>query len=464
MNILKKIKRRLAKATQNNLSLAIYSVLIACFCWFVISMTLYPSVTKDIENITLDIDISGSSAAESGLSVISCDVEEVNIRVKGSRTQAADLNSESFTAYIDADNISTSGRKTLPIKIRSNTGIQYEVESIYPQTASVVFDKYDTIEVPVSPRIPNIVSVDGKTIYRDELICEPNVITITGPSAQLAKIANCYAVSNKELQLDSSYTLQSDELQLCAEDGTIIDQSQLSINNSTFTISIPVLTQKTVDLTVQIVNAPAEFDRSSLKFEMSVDSLTIASRSSQSEIPDSLEIGKIALSDLDLGYAKTFDINSVLEEKNMINMSGVDSVTVTLDDSELEKKEIVLDQSNIHISNVPNSSEYDYTLLTKSLCINVIGPKDVISELTSTNFIADANLLNAEGLSEQFSYDVTFSCLASAKVWSVTKAAVTIQKTKHITPEKTTDDEDRTSDGQSSVSAASFTSVKSDSN
>ena len=197
---------------------------------------------------------------------------------------------------------------------------------------------------------------------------------------------------------------------------------------------------------------------------MSVDSLTIASRSSQSEIPDSLEIGKIALSDLDLGYAKTFDINSVLEEKNMINMSGVDSVTVTLDDSELEKKEIVLDQSNIHISNVPNSSEYDYTLLTKSLRINVIGPKDVISELTSTNFIADANLLNAEGLSEQFSYDVTFSCLASAKVWSVTKAAVTIQKTKHITPEKTTDDEDRTSDGQSSVSAASFTSVKSDSN
>ncbi len=317
MNILKRIKHRLAKATQNNLSLAIYSVLIACFCWFVISMTLYPSVTKNIENVTISVDISGSSAAENGLSVISCDVKEVNIKVKGSRTQAANINSESFTAYIDADNISTAGRKTLPIKIKSNTGMQYEVESISPPTASVVLDKYDTIEMPVSPRIPNVVSVDGKTIYRDELICEPNVITITGPSAQLAKIANCYAVSNKKLTLDSSYTLQSDELQLCSEDGTIIDQTQISVNNSTFTISIPVLTQKTVDLTVQIVNAPAEFDKSSLKFIMSVDSLTIASRSSTSEIPDSLEIGKIVLSDLDIGFSKTFEIKGVLEDSNM---------------------------------------------------------------------------------------------------------------------------------------------------
>lgn len=442
MNILKRIKHSLAKATQNNLSLAIYSVLIACFCWFVISMTLYPSVTKNIENITISVDISGSSAAENGLSVISCDVEEVNIKVKGSRTQATNLNSESFTAYIDADNISTAGRKTLPIKIKSNTGIQYEVESISPPTASVVLDKYDTIEMPVSPRIPNVVSVDGKTIYRDELICEPNVITITGPSAQLAKIANCYAVSNKKLTLDSSYTLQSDELQLCSEDGTIIDQTQISVNNSTFTISIPVLTQKTVDLTVQIVNAPAEFDKSSLKFIMSVDSLTIASRSSTSEIPDSLEIGKIVLSDLDIGFSKTFDIKSVLEDSNMVNMSGVETVTVTLDDSNLEKKELVLDQSNIHISNVPNSSDYDYNLLTKSLRINVVGPKEIIEDITSANFIADANLLNAENLSEQFSYDATFSCPTSDKVWSVTKASVKIQKTKHIEPETTSADED----------------------
>jgi hypothetical protein rflaF_12449 len=451
MNILKRIKHRLAKATQNNLSLAIYSVLIACFCWFVISMTLYPSVTKNIENVTISVDISGSSAAENGLSVISCDVKEVNIKVKGSRTQAANINSESFTAYIDADNISTAGRKTLPIKIKSNTGMQYEVESISPPTASVVLDKYDTIEMPVSPRIPNVVSVDGKTIYRDELICEPNVITITGPSAQLAKIANCYAVSNKKLTLDSSYTLQSDELQLCSEDGTIIDQTQISVNNSTFTISIPVLTQKTVDLTVQIVNAPAEFDKSSLKFIMSVDSLTIASRSSTSEIPDSLEIGKIVLSDLDIGFSKTFEIKGVLEDSNMLNMSGVETVTVTLDDSNLEKKELVLDQSNIHISNVPNSNEYDYNLLTKSLRINVVGPKEIISDITSANFIADANLLNAENLSEQFSYDATFSCPTSDKVWSVTKASVKIQKTKHIEPETTSADEDvpvvATSDG-----------------
>lgn len=417
-----------SKEAKGNLPMIILSLLLAILIWLVVAMTLYPSIPKTIENIPLSVDIAGSPAADSGLSVISCDVDTVDVQLVGSRTQIGNLNAENLTAYVDYENVTSTGKKTLSIKVKSDSGINYEVKSITPSTAVVELDKYDTLPFEVKPKIPNVKYAEGKTIDPDEFTCEPDIINITGPSAQLAKISSVYAVSDRNLTLDSSYTLNSDEVQLFSEDGTRIDASSLLFDTSTFTINIPVLTQKTVKPVVQILNAPTDFDHSCLDFKMSADSLTIASNNSFSEIPDTLDIGKIPLSDLDIGYSNTFDISSVLETSGMINKSGIDSITVTLNDEGLAKKEIVLDGSSIRLSNTPNDN-YDYDILTQKLTISVIGPEGVISELTASDFTADVNLLNADTSQDQFNYDVTISCLTHDNVWSVTKAKVSIKKT-----------------------------------
>lgn len=442
MKILEKVKKRVAKGAKTNFSLAFYSVLIACIIWFIISMALYPSVTKHIRNIQLNMDISGSTASENGLSVISCNLEQVDVTVKGSRTQASRLNSDSFTAYIDTTGITTPGRKTLSVKVRSNDGIPFEVESISPSTVTVMLDKYDTIEMPVEPKCPNISAINGKVIYQDEYKCKPDTVKITGPSAQLEKISKCYAYSDKKITLESSFDLQTDELRLQTEDGTIIDQSMMEFDTSSFSIDIPVLSQKTVNLSVQILGGAADFDKSSLKFNLSTDSLTVASRNSQFEIADPLDIGRINLSDIDLGYTKSFDINTLLDASNVINMSGIENVVLTLDDTDLERKEFTLDKNNIHISNKPGSNDYDYDLLSQNLKICIVGPKDEIAKLTPADFVAEANLLNADTQIGTFYFEVTISCLASNKVWAVanpSKPSVLIQKSRHIEPEKTTD-------------------------
>ena len=313
-----------SKEAKGNLPMIILSLLLAILIWLVVAMTLYPSIPKTIENIPLSVDIAGSPAADSGLSVISCDVDTVDVQLVGSRTQIGNLNAENLTAYVDYENVTSTGKKTLSIKVKSDSGINYEVKSITPSTAVVELDKYDTLPFEVKPKIPNVKYAEGKTIDPDEFTCEPDIINITGPSAQLAKISSVYAVSDRNLTLDSSYTLNSDEVQLFSEDGTRIDASSLLFDTSTFTINIPVLTQKTVKPVVQILNAPTDFDQSCLDFKMSADSLTIASNNSFSEIPDTLDIGKIPLSDLDIGYSNTFDISTVLETSGMINKSGID--------------------------------------------------------------------------------------------------------------------------------------------
>lgn len=444
MRILDKLKKRVAKGAKNNLSLAIYSVIIACIVWFAISMAFYPSVTKQIRDVRLSTDISGSTASENGLSIISCNIEHVNVTVKGSRTQASKMSPDSFTAYVDTSGITTPGRRTLSIKVRSNEDIPFEVESISPQTVTVMLDKYETVEMPVEPKYPNISAINGKVIYQAEQKCKPDTVKITGPSEQLKNISKCYAYTDRKMSLESSVDLQTDKLQLLAEDGTVIDQSMMDFNTASFSINIPVLSQKTVKLSVQILGGSADFDKSSLKFNLSADSLTLASKNSQFEIADPLEIGKINLSDMDLGYTKSFDINTLLEESNVINMSELENVVLTLDDSGLDRKEFIIDKSNIHITNKPGGSDYDYNLMSNSVQICVVGPKEELAKLTPSDFVAEANLLNSDNSEGQFYFDVTVSCLASDKVWAVanpTKPSVIIQKSKHIEPqtnEKTT--------------------------
>lgn len=421
---------------ENNFVRLIISAIAAVLIWFIISMTQYPSVQKTIANIPVSTDLTDTAAAASGLSVISCDVDKVTVELLGSRTQVGSLNNENLEAYIDAENVTSPGTKSLSIKIRGSKGINYEIKSIYPDSANVIVDKYTTRDFDVLPKIPNVTFAEGKASSPDEISCQPNVMSITGPSTTIDKISKCYAVSNKTLSLDSSYSIQNDEVQLYTEDGTLIDQEYLKFSVTNFNINIPVRTQKSVKLYVAIANAPSDFDQNSVNFKYSTESIILAANNSQTEIPDSLEIGKVILSDLKKDYSKTFTLSNVLENTEYINMSDVETVTVKLDDENLSQKEIFLDKSSITVSNTPDSS-YEYSVGTQRLPVTVIGPEDVIEKITAEDIIADINLLKAEISTDQFYSSVTFSCPKYNNVWVVTNTKVAVQRTKLETSKTT---------------------------
>ena len=448
MKVLKSVKAKLLKGAQNNLSLAIYSIIIAILLWFVISMTFYPSVPKTIENVALSLDISGTPAAESGLSVIDCDVETVKVKLKGSRTQVGNMNSDSLTAYIDASNVTSTGKKTLSIKVKGSSNINYEIDSITPATATVFIDKYETREFKIKPKIPNINLADDKIIDYDEMTCEPDVINITGPSAKLDQISTengCFAVSDNSETLNASYTLQNDKIELYGEDGSTINQDNITFDKSTFLMKIPVLTQKTASLSVALSNAPDNFDTEWLmsRLSLSPDSITIASGSAQAELPDKIDIGSIKLSEIGPGFSTSFDVNSTISKSKygLKNQSGISTVDVKFDDTDLDTKDLYI--SNIGIRNKP-SSNYDYSVSTSSIRITVVGPKDTLAELTANDFEAVADLLenetakSSDSNSMVFSADVTVNCSDHNRVWAITKSKVQILKTpKEATSENT---------------------------
>ncbi|MDD7184452.1 MAG: hypothetical protein SPE43_01350 [Ruminococcus sp.] len=426
-----KLKQKILNAFNNQFSTVISSVLIAIVLWFLISITQYETMTKNIDNIPVSTELSKDFSESSGLSLISCDTENVNVKIEGNRTEIGGLKSDDLVAKLVTDNISSSGTKTVAIKIESKSGREFEIKSISPSTASIVLDKIETREFPVSPEIPNISFADGKTFSRDDLSCDPAVINITGPSEQLNKIAKCTAVSHKKATLDTSYNLQSDEIRLYDENNSIIENSGLSIEKNNIMINIPVLTQKKVGLSVSILNAPADFDKDFLDFSISADNIVLASENSSAEFPDPFEVAQIPLSDIDIDYSNTFTVDT----KKYINQSNLETVTVKLNNENLAKKQVVL--TDISISNPqPN---YDYEIIAKSINVTVIGPADIIKDITASDFVANVNLLNESSNSDSFIHDVSVSCPKYNNVWVYGTSKVTVNRTeKTVTSAKST--------------------------
>ena len=448
MNVFRNISKRIEKGLENNTRSAVVSLILAIIVWLMISMGLDQSAPKTIRHIKLNLDYSGTSVAENELSIIPFDEPEIEIKIRGSKTQIRNLNADTFEAYVDFDGITSACRKTLPIKLTNTEGISYELESITPSTVTIEFDRYTTIDVPVIPKLSNVTPAEGKIL--DEYTCEPNVVSLLGPASRLEKVSKCYVCTDKAFKdIDSSFniTLTADNLQLYSSDDVLLDKSDIKFPNATsFFITVPVLTQKMVTPVVEISNVPEGFDKNFLKEKLrfSPESLVIASNNSNAEISDTFEVQKINLSDFDLGYSKDFDISEKIANANVINKSEVDTVTVSLDDTGLTRKEITLDSSRIHISDVP-SDNYNYKAMNTNLTVTVVGPAEVLDQLTSKDFVASASLLNIDKAEQKLSFDAAVSCLASNEVWSVTKAKITIMKTpKNVDTVEDTENTDDT--------------------
>lgn len=426
MNFFKELRE---KYMSSNFFLAILAGIISVILWLVISLTQYPSVQKTIEHIPVTVDISGSAASQNGLSVISCDVEEVKVELLGSRTQIGNLNNENLIAYFDADNISNTGTKKLPIKIKGSNGINFEVKAVYPSKATIIFDKIDTRDFDVVPLTPNVEIAEGKVKNPDEYICIPSEIRITGPSAKLDSIDKCYAVSNKEMSLDTTYVLSGAELQLYDKDNEPIDMTSLNCSSTSFDINIAVRTQKKVGLSAAIANAPANFNTDTIKFKLSSDSVTLACSNSKIEIPDTIDLGLIPLYEIKPGFSWTFSIAKCLEGSELTNISDLESVVVTIDETGLKEIPMTIYSDRIKVSNPPDSS-HDYSILTQKVDITVVGSEESLSQLTPEDIIGEVNLLNTTITEEQFNQGVMFSCPSFDDVWVATNAKVTIQRTK----------------------------------
>ena len=406
------------------------SILAAVVIWFAIVMKVYPSTPVRFYNIPVQIDTTGTNAEANGLSVVDNEVQTVSVELVGNRSQIGLLTAEDLVATADLGAISASGQYTLNLDVHATNGITFDVRSITPTTTNVKLDKIETRTFDVEASFPNVVVTSGHVLDMEDVSCEPSSIEITGPSAQLAEIGKVVVYSNKSTEISSSYSLYSSDVQLYTNDGARLDAENLTIPSVDFQISIPILTQKELALTYDLIGTPSGFDQDWLHehLKLSEDSITLASQTSSAFADkDSLSVDYVRLSEVGLDYSDTMDITLTDE---YINMSGIQQVTLTLDSEGLSSRTFTVDKDNISIINQPTG--YNFGLVTDKLSVTIVGEAESIENIDSDDIIVTVDLLNYDvesNASESFLWQANISFYQYDRVWALGTYRISLNRT-----------------------------------
>lgn len=423
MKLLKNIKNYILNSFNNNTAMIIYSIIIAILMWFVISITIYPTTPKTLSNVPLEIDITGTSAEENDLSVISASAKNVTVTIKGERSRIGSLTADDLTAKAVIENVNSAGEKSLNISVTGkDSDVKFEVTDIKPSKVDVMFDRIDTREYDLTVNAPNITAADGLYMDKSEFKVTPSVIEITGPSKQLDSIDKAQVYVDTKQEINTAYTFHSKDVVLYDKNESKINTDNLTYNSEDFTIDIPVYMQKELDFTYDIRYAPANFDISSLNIELNVDKINLASPNDELQNIDTWSIGSIPLYDLDWDFNKSFTIEV---PSNYKNLSNVSTVTAKLNQEGLAKKTVTV--NDISIVNAP--SNYDCTVNTYGLTFDIIGPEDDIAEITEKDILVSVDLLKYTVQSTNFTADATISFPKYDKVWAVGLQKVSVTAT-----------------------------------
>ncbi len=418
---LSKLRNRLHLSFKTNFALVILSVLIAIVLWFLISILIYPTTPKTFTNIPIDIDITGTSAEENELSVISSSAKTATVTIKGNRSSIGSLTEDDLVAKAVVENVNSAGEKELSIDVLSKkSNIKFEVTSIKPSTLKVMFDNIDTREFDVTVEAPNIKAAEGLYMDNSDFKCTPGTIEISGPSKQLDNIDRVVAVVGEEQEVDAAYTFHTSDIALYDKNDVKLDTKKLTFNTEELTVDISVYMQQKLGLTYDLKYAPSTFDTNFLPLEMNVDSINLASPNKDLEKIDTWSLGSIPLYDIDWEYNETFPLEIPENYKNLSNLS---SVSVKLNTDGLAIKTVTV--NDISIVNAP--SNYSCSVNSYGLVFDIIGPEEDIAEITEKDIIATVDLLKYTVQSNSFTADVNISFSNYDKVWAVGLQKVSIE-------------------------------------
>ncbi len=423
---------RLLLTIKKDIGLFIASVFLAIVCWFVISIAIYPTAPKTIEDIPVVIDLTGTLAAENGLSVISPESGSVtvDIVIQGDRSQIGSLTAQDLTAFAEVENVTTTGEKQLAVKISSKSSAAFTVESIEPSTITVVFDQIDTRTFPLSVVMPNVSTAEGMSMDNSAIAIDPPAVSITGSVSKLDLIDHVAVSISETATLDTPYVFHSETLALYDQNGGIIDPSVYTIETVNYSVSVPVHAVKTLDLALDIRYTPSYFSMEFLKSHllMSEKTLTLSSANAELSELDSWNLGSVVLSDIDLDYSAEFPIEV---GAGYTNRSNLDSVTVSLDPKGLSETTVRVSRDHISVINAPVS--YDFSIVSSYVDVTLVGDQAQIDQLTEKDVIVAVDLSTLKVNETSFSSEITVTTPNYDCVWAVHPAWIWLEAEEKVT-------------------------------
>jgi diadenylate cyclase len=120
---------------KQRITLAIIALVLACFMWLYVQVTVNPVTTKTltVPLAHFGVDLAG----EKGFGIQSYPVTNVQITLRGRQQVLEGITPARITAYIDVGDVSRTGPVQLPVKVDTRTLLYTKTELLFPASVTV---------------------------------------------------------------------------------------------------------------------------------------------------------------------------------------------------------------------------------------------------------------------------------------------------------------------------------------
>ena len=379
---------------KNKLLSLILSLVIAFGLWGYVITVDNPEFEKVYYNIPVYFQ-NEAALTSRGLMITSDSAPKITLRLKGNRSDLNNLNESNINIIADLSRIYDTGTLSL--------GYSISYPGNVPESAITVMDKsMEYISLTVERRVEKQVEVvpiyegtvpEGYLSDKANAVLDYETITVAGPASILNQIdhAQIYVnIDGRTSTLDDVFAYT-----LCDRGGKAVQVNNVELVTAQpgeVNLMLPIQQVKEVQLALNVIYGGGVTAENS---QILIDPATIlvsGSEESLADLGDTVIIGEVDLSKLNIEMNQTFDIilPAGVTNRTMVGLEHKANVTISF----LDLKTATYTVTNIVPANVPAGCKFE--LVTKQFSITLRGPKALIDALDATQIVATVDASEAQ--------------------------------------------------------------------
>lgn len=406
----------------------IISLIAAIALWLVITITESPDSENTITGLSVSIPIENTVVSELGMDIIGDpNAYTTSATVRGPAYVVSDITAEDISVSASISNVTNSGIYTLELRATKQAGANdnFEIVSLSPKTINVEFDYIDTKQFEVTAQAVGHKVEDG-LMAELPFISDSNnsILNVKGPRTDIERISKVVAVAEVNKTLSGTETFKTNlkildingrEMKL---DGFTITASD-GVSAPEVKVTVPIYKEKTVPIIAQFINQPKGFLNTKIPHILNYKKLLISGP------PEAIDkIDEVKLSEIDFrqitGNNQRFKTTLIVPD-GVKNKDNIETVTVRitgLDDYVVK----TFDVTNLSIVDAVAATNVKLTREIRN--VKIIGPKDILNQITSEDLYAEAELQGLQ--SGEHTVSVNVVCKTADNIWQIGEYTATV--------------------------------------
>lgn len=377
---------KLQAITSSRFFWAIVSILAALLLWTYVTSTEGVEMKTSLSGIKVEFLGAESMREANGLIVTEQDNTKLNVTLSGARRVLTKLNSSNVTAVVDLSDVISDGRYSVSYDLSFPQGVSRN-------DVSIEHCSTDVINFYVDKLTTKTVLMDGvfsgntaEGYLADEtLVIDPVGVKISGPKTIINQVDRGF-VSIKRENVDKSLQF-STTYDLLDSEGNIVDDDSIVRETEEVTVTLNVLSTKSVPLDVNIVDGGGATREDNTNITINPAYITLAGDAELVDSVNRILLGTIDLADFATDYSNTFPI---VPPNDVENLTGITEASVTVSVTGLATKTFVISDDNISCINAPEGFLCEN--ITKTLTVTIRGPEEVLPHIQESKLRAVADL------------------------------------------------------------------------